>query len=1408
MPHVSKQSLSQFIRTDCQRQLRLNLSPSPSHDAERAAEGMPAEQPPRPGLEYLKRAGIDWQALKIEELDATFGTAALVGDRTQAKSGRVTYRRKAMLELLARSTPGTFLVEAEYSVGPAFERALAIEHCREKYGLDYANARPDLIQVALPKTFASIIDPRGDVARVSDQDDRVQLRVIDIKLTAEPSPSYFSEVTYYSMLLAGVLEDAGLGDRYAVASDGAVWPGSHDRSQLYLGAQQAKREGVTLTCGDLCKLFESDLEQVPFEVFAPRIRRFLTTDVSKNLDVQDWRDLPWHVDNRCKGCDYLGYPWKNRDGESTALEDHCMPMAKTRDDLSRVAFITRGSKAALHDSAVATVNDLSTKDSSDAVFDSHQSLRASRTVVATRALALQGDTALLAPNAGTSAVMPGWADLRIYATADFDVGSAITLAFGLKAFWIEPTAFGQRGARETHAWRDRVFVIDEKDPLRERRELLAFLTHIHTILTDAQQRHGQTRFQIYMWDELQYQHLVRVIGRHLPWILADGDLRYLAWLFPPEEIVPNPALADAMQTPLTIVRDVVRAVLAAPVAHYYSLFEVARRYHYAGLPEGIARFSTHPLFEDLLSDQIPSERAHEIWTRATSPRHWSEQVATLRETVSKRLNALESVTRRLSEDLRGVLTSKAPLINVVGPVQPQARLSVDSQLWYAHALLNSALDNLEVQQIWAMPPHEREARFKSAHLTERLRGDAERDELARLGIAARANRRVYRVDAASRELRVRENDFNFALAPRDNQGFLNERLNTVASRAGWDAPERAKWKRMAAFLGVNVVEFDRDRGIIVLDMKGANGVTPDLLETVGAVNLSSNVMLDPTYTDFFTSKLLAALTQIGNPQIAAANPLVPASTGLTSRARVKRSYGPAAEMLWTPRVMRATGVDRETVATRDELKAAGVELNDSQWQAWNDALTRRLSLIWGPPGTGKSQTLRAVVLGAVMDAVRKGQPLRVLICCATYRALDNVFLRTASDVRRALPDNDICVARLRGSYSAAPLMSDGDDVVVDAWNPSAELLEVHGRLRRNDAITVIGTTQQQIHKLATLHDQPAEQPFFDLIVIDEASQMDVANSILALTTLAPGGAVVLAGDPRQLPPIHAAEAPATLQTVVGSVFEFFSVQHGIETTMLNRNYRSNAEIVDFVRTAGYRDDLQSENPTARLHLATVPDTKPAYWPDTQAWSDEYAAVLDPSVPVCCFVYPDGRSSQWNLFEAESIAALVSLLQGRLADPLTNEPYDEKRFWEEGLGIVTPHRAQQALVVSRLQSRLPGTSAALIRGAVDTVERFQGQERDIMIASFALGDADAINSEDEFLHSLNRFNVIASRARTKLIVLVSEEVVNHLSSDLEVLHGSRLLKSFVDSFCRSERSLALPYNEKGVFIQKVGVLRYR
>jgi DNA replication ATP-dependent helicase Dna2 len=96
---------------------------------------------------------------------------------------------------------------------------------------------------------------------------------------------------------------------------------------------------------------------------------------------------------------------------------------------------------------------------------------------------------------------------------------------------------------------------------------------------------------------------------------------------------------------------------------------------------------------------------------------------------------------------------------------------------------------------------------------------------------------------------------------------------------------------------------------------------------------------------------------------------------------------------------------------------------------------------------------------------------------------------------------------------------------------------------------------------------------------------------------------------------------------------------------------------------------------------------------------------------------------------------------------------------------------------------------------------------VIIASFALGDPDAIRDEEEFLLSLNRFNVMASRARAKLITLVSRDVVDHLANDIEIVRASRLLRVYVDSFCSRGRAITLGYRDGAGQLPVEGELRF-
>ena len=805
---------------------------------------------------------------------------------------------------------------------------------------------------------------------------------------------------------------------------------------------------------------------------------------------------------------------------------------------------------------------------------------------------------------------------------------------------------------------------------------------------------------------------------------------------------------------------------------------------------------------------------------------------TFRETVEKRLSALETVTKRLETDLRQVLSQSAPVIRI-GPPTRQNLLSVDGQLWHAFSRLNAALEELEVHQTRAMPPHERAAKFRSARLPRRLTAPADQAALTAMGLQQDTWTRVYELAPDSVDVKAKVGDFNVALSPENTGGYLDRRVCGIVRNTPLDAVLQQQlgpryWNTlMESLLGVTIVGLDRNRRWMAVEPDRRFPGILDQLEAHGLVDLEQDVVLDPVHHDFFTGKLGASLAAIGNPPIARSNPnpLVLAATGQGGRGARATAPTPVADCLWDAGALSATPVNRSLGPIKRQLRAHGIALNPSQWQAWEEALTHRARLIWGPPGTGKSRTACAVVLGAVLDAHRNGRPLRVLVSAFTYTAIDNVLHPIARDLSVLLPQ--VCeVFRLRSAYAEAPPNPGAAiDLEVNRGSPSQEVQDLRTDLQSGQGAVVVGATPQQAHNLLTCEDGPAQAEWFDLIVIDEASQMDVAHAVLPLCGLADAGSVVLAGDPLQLAPIHQASPPKDLEYLVGSVYAFWRKAHKVRECPLEINYRSNEAIVSFVREAGYAPSLRSQSPDLSIDLtASLPQAAPANWPQDLAWRPEWSDLLDPAQPAVCFTYDDGQSSQRNEFEASAVAAMLWLLHGQVSDQLRNEldpvtgavrpasgtPYAPLEFWQRGVGIVTPHRAQQGLIVSRLLSVFgaTGQAADAIRDAVDTVERFQGQQRDIIIASYTLGDPDQIAEEDEFLMSLNRFNVIASRARAKLIVLVSQDVLSHLAHEIDVLRESRLLKVYAETFCQHSRPMTLGHIVNGTTAAVQGSFRWR
>jgi len=120
--------------------------------------------------------------------------------------------------------------------------------------------------------------------------------------------------------------------------------------------------------------------------------------------------------------------------------------------------------------------------------------------------------------------------------------------------------------------------------------------------------------------------------------------------------------------------------------------------------------------------------------------------------------------------------------------------------------------------------------------------------------------------------------------------------------------------------------------------------------------------------------------------------------------------------------------------------------------------------------------------------------------------------------------------------------------------------------------------------------------------------------------------------------------------------------------------------------------------------------------------------------------------------------VTARLTRRLFAAMTAENTPEA-IWQERLAVVSPHRAQNAAIRAALANDPAGNGAV-----VETVDNIQGKERDAIIASYTVSDPEFALAEAEFIFSLERLNVTITRARTKLILIVSRRLLDVVPPD--------------------------------------------
>ena len=362
------------------------------------------------------------------------------------------------------------------------------------------------------------------------------------------------------------------------------------------------------------------------------------------------------------------------------------------------------------------------------------------------------------------------------------------------------------------------------------------------------------------------------------------------------------------------------------------------------------------------------------------------------------------------------------------------------------------------------------------------------------------------------------------------------------------------------------------------------------------------------------------------------------------------------------------------------------------------ALDESYLAIQGPPGSGKTTTGAEIV----MKLVRRGK--RVGITANSHRVIGHLL------------DTVIDKARRDGQPVRAIQKADERErCASEEVRCMSSAVEVEDALDADDADVVAGTPW--LFARAGMRDR------LDVLVVDEAGQMALAN-VLAIAQAAKN--LILLGDPNQLrQPSHGIHPEGVDRSVLDHVIQGQATMPSGYGLFLETTFRLHPAICTFVSEVFYDGKLEPDESTARQVLAT---------------SNGAGGVGLRFIPV---VHSGNRTISPE--ESDRVDQVFRSLVGL---PWTDRDGATRPLRVEDILVVAPYNAQ----VRRLIETLP-TGAR-----VGTVDKFQGQEAPVVIYSMATSSIDDAPRGMDFLFSLNRLNVAASRAQGLVILVCSPELL--------------------------------------------------
>lgn len=427
-------------------------------------------------------------------------------------------------------------------------------------------------------------------------------------------------------------------------------------------------------------------------------------------------------------------------------------------------------------------------------------------------------------------------------------------------------------------------------------------------------------------------------------------------------------------------------------------------------------------------------------------------------------------------------------------------------------------------------------------------------------------------------------------------------------------------------------------------------------------------------------------------------------------------------------------------------------LNAVQQEAVNQALRARdVAIVHGPPGTGKTTTL----VEAIYEVLRR-EP-QVLVCAQSNMAVDWIseklaerglsVLRIGNPARITDKMFAHCYEQQFAAHPDYPklwaIRREVRQLYASRGHGGERLHQKIARLKERAAAleleirqTLFANARVVASTLAGAASSLMTGQHFHTLFIDEAAQALEAACWIALQR---ADRVIMAGDHCQLPPTVL--SPEALQGGLGeTLMEHVARKHPDCVTLLTTQYRMNHSLMQFSSKWFYGGKVKSAPEVSGRSLLDF--DVPLVWIDAAA-EQQAADQTDADSPA----EPEGEEmvggSYGRINRAEARLTIDTLK--RYIDRVGRQRFLDERL---DVGIISPYRVQ----VQELR-RLVRADAALkpFRSliTVNTVDGFQGQERDIVMVSLVRANSQG---QIGFLRDLRRMNVAMTRARHKLFVL--------------------------------------------------------